>query len=261
MAGFDRYNNVLNLFTKRASSWTVAEISEQLKSPASTVYRNVRELVAAGYLESAAGSYFRLGPAFLELDRTIQMTDPLIRSGVAFLAQLTSQTPIPCVAVLARLYGSKVMCVADARSANFQRDTSYQRGRPMPIDKGATSRAILAQMSESRVKRLLKEANIKESGTTSKLMSELKAIHIKGVSITRGEVDQGLVGYAVPLRNKALGISASLSCIFVDAGFSSDHEPEVFALLTSFARLIENHMQSSFDDLAKAHDKYSANDR
>ena len=246
---------MLGLFTRQASSWTVAEISEQLDTPTSTIYRNVRELVRAGYLESAAGSHFRLGPVFLELNRTIQLTDPLIRSGVTFLSQLTYQTPIPCSAVLARLYGNKVMCVADARSITFQRSTSYQRGRPMPIDKGATSRAILAQMTESGVVRLLNEAKSNYAKAPAKLISDLSRIRTRGMSITRGEVDEGLVGCAVPVRNKALGISASLSCIFADVDFSLDHEPEVFALLKSFAKLVENHMQNSFDDLAKIYDE------
>ena len=66
MSGFMRYNKILNLFSERTSSWTVAEISEKLKTPSSTIYRTVREMVLAEFLESAEGSYFRLGPAFIK---------------------------------------------------------------------------------------------------------------------------------------------------------------------------------------------------
>lgn len=253
MAGFDRYNNILNLFTRHESSWTVAGISEYLDVPASTIYRNVRELVSKGFLESATGSYFRLGPAFIEFDRTIQLTDPLIRSGDEFLNQLVNHTPIPCVAILARLYGNKVMCVADARSNSFQRDTSYQRGHPMPIDKGATSLAILSQLEASKVKRLVSQEYNNDDDTTD-IMKTLSQVRKYKLSVTHGEVDKDLVGYAVPLSNKQLGITASLSCIFVASEFSSDHEPKVFALLSNQAHLIENLMQKLFDDLTEVHD-------
>ena len=69
MSGFLRYNKILNLFSEYRSSWTVAEISEKLKTPSSTIYRIVREMVLAEFLESAAGAYFRLGPAFIKFNR------------------------------------------------------------------------------------------------------------------------------------------------------------------------------------------------
>lgn len=249
MAGFDRYNSILTLFSERRSSWTVAEIEDALGTPASTVYRIMRELVAAGFIESAAGSHFRLGPAFVEFDRTINKTDPLIRSGVAFLDALANQNPIPSATVLARLYGDKVMCVADSRSLSFKSNTSYQRGRPMPITRSATSRVILAQISGSRRDRLLATAQGGGVNDKEKLKTELAAIRRSGMSTTRGEVDKGLMGCAVPVRNRALGIEASLSSIFNEADFLPEHEPKIFANLSTFAKLIENHMQSTFDEL------------
>ena len=42
MSGFERFNKILNLFSEQRSSLTVAEISEELKVPSSTIYRTVR---------------------------------------------------------------------------------------------------------------------------------------------------------------------------------------------------------------------------
>ena len=47
------------------------EISKALRTPSSTIYRIVREMVIAEFLESAAGSYLRLGPAFIKFNRII----------------------------------------------------------------------------------------------------------------------------------------------------------------------------------------------
>lgn len=249
MSGFDRYNNILALFSERKSSWTVADIEDALGTPASTVYRIVRELVAAGFLESAAGSRFRLGPAFVEFDRTINRTDPLIRSGTAFLEALAGRMPIPCATVLARLYGSRVMCVADSRSPSFKRNTSFQRGRPMPIMRGATSKAILAQIGGKQLDRLIDRMPALGAFDRALLAKELVDIRRNGICTTRGEVDAGLMGSAVPVANKALGIKASLSCIFDEADFLPEHAPEIFVGLSTFAQQIEQHMQSGFDKI------------
>jgi DNA-binding IclR family transcriptional regulator len=256
MGGFDRYNNLLSLFTTDENSWTVVEIAARLQTPASSIYRNLRELVAAGFLESAAGSFYRLGPAFLEFERTIRMTDPLVRAGAVFLDKVIEQSPVPCVVVLARLSGGKVMCVADAQTPEFECGTSYQRGRAMPIDKGATSRAILAQLNSGRVKQVLDQAE--SSVNAQGLHADLAHIRKAGRSVTSGEVDAGLKGIAVPLHNKALGIVASLSCVFEAAGCPATREPEITALLMQFGEAIEVHMQNRFDALEKSHEDFRA---
>ena len=108
MSGFERYNKILNLFSEQRNSLTVAEISQELKVPASTVYRIVREMVLADFLESAAGSYFRLGQAFIKFNRIINLSDPLIQAGEPFLKKLANENPIPSTNILARLFGNKV---------------------------------------------------------------------------------------------------------------------------------------------------------
>ena len=103
MSGFERFNKILNLFSEKRSSLTVAEISEELKIPSSTIYRTVREMVLADFLESAAGSYFRLGQAFIKFNRIINLSDPLIQAGEPFLKKLANENPIPSTNILARL--------------------------------------------------------------------------------------------------------------------------------------------------------------
>ena len=156
MSGFMRYNKILNLFSERTNSWTVAEISEKLKTPSSTIYRTVREMVLAEFLESAEGSYFRLGPAFIKFNRTINLSDPLVKAGQPFLEKLANENPIVSVNVLARLYSKKVMCVADYKSPSFKNNTSYQKGKLMPLMYGATSRAIIMQVKGKRLDDLLR---------------------------------------------------------------------------------------------------------
>ena len=78
-----------------------------LGEAASTSYRTVRELVAAGFLESAVEAQYPLGPALMEFELIMRVTDPLVRAGPIFLESLVEQVTIPCTALLARLYGER----------------------------------------------------------------------------------------------------------------------------------------------------------
>ena len=97
MSGFLRYKKILDLFSEERSSWTVLEIAKALETPSSTIYRIIREMVSAEFLESAAGSYFRLGPAFIKFNRIINSSDPLVRAGQPFLKKLADENPITSV--------------------------------------------------------------------------------------------------------------------------------------------------------------------
>ena len=253
MSGFTRYNKILNLFSEQRSSWTVSEISDKLEAPSSTIYRIVRELVLSEFLESAAGAYFRLGPAFIKFNRTINLSDPLVRAGQPFLEKLANENPIVSVNVLARLYGNKVMCVADYKSPFFKNNTSYQKGKLMPLIYGATSRAIIMQVIGRRLDDLLKDEVFSDYNEKDTFLKNLKNDNKKEYCRTEGQVDKGLIGFAVPIKNKKLGIEASLSSIFNSTDFLPEHEPIIYANLSSYALLIERYINQIFDDIQNYH--------
>ena len=102
MSGLSRFLSVLRCFTEAKANWTVPELAEAIAVPASTVYRTVRELVAQGFLEPSTEAHYRLGSAFIEFDRMIRLTDPLVKVGSPLLRDLVAEVRHPCVAVLER---------------------------------------------------------------------------------------------------------------------------------------------------------------
>jgi len=231
LTGFARYEKVLRLFLDGDDRWTVARIAEAIDTSPSNIYRTVRELVAAGYLEGSTESHYRLGPIFLEFDRQLRRSDALVRSGELFLRALVEQAGVPCCAALVRLYGNTVMCVADARSSRFTRQTSYERGRPMPILKGATSKAVLSALPPRKRERLLLSLHQTNESVPPGLVPELEAIRKAGVAVTRGEVDEGLAGLAVAVTLPEMGIYASLSFILQQADLTPAVETRLASML------------------------------
>lgn len=242
MMGITRYIRILRLFDAEKPNWTVADMAEALETSASTLYRLVREMVAVELLESTVESRYRLGPMFVEYYRRITITDPLIRSGAKFLGPLAEQVGIPCVTILARLYGQDVMCVAEHRGQSAHFKTSYELGRPMPLLRGATSRAVLSTLAKRSLMALLNEELGADTDRKDRLTSELANLRKLGICETRGEVDQDLVGISAPLRNASLGINASVSVIVEARTLTDDLRARIYTAVTGTGRMIEGFM-------------------
>jgi DNA-binding IclR family transcriptional regulator len=244
MAGLDRFVEILRLFDERKPDWTIQDMADAVGVPASTVYRTVRELVGQGFLDPSIEAHYRLGAAFIEFDRRKRISDPLIREGEPVLRDVVDASPIPCVAVLARLYRDQVICVADSRTQDARIDTSYERGRPMPLMRGATSKAILAQLPRAKLGKIL--GDVEGIGMSmQEVTAELTAIRRRGYTITRGEVDVGLVGISVPLSCPEAAINASMSLIVRAADSSEAIERRLLMTLTPAAGMLAGKLMPS----------------
>ena len=89
--------------------------------------------------------------------------------------------------------------------------------------------------------------------TLLKFLEGLKNDRKKGYCFTEGQVDKGLIGFAVSISNKKLGIVASLSSIFNLDDFLLEHEPIIYANLTTYGLLVEKYINEIFDDIQKYH--------
>ena len=243
MPGIDRYINLLNLFTQEKSSWTVSEVSAKLNVPASTVYRTMRDLKRVNMLDSAGEARYRLGPAFIELDRRTRLTDPLTQQSSGMMSELVHHAAVPCMALISRLYGNTVMCVASAASEGSWPQSSYERGRPMPLTHGATSKAILAQLTIRRL-RMVVDAASPDTSTVAfeTLRRELARIRKGGYAVGHGEVDADRVGIAVPLSIIQDGIIGSLSLVLYAEDWNEENGRRLVLLLVSSAALLQQQL-------------------
>lgn len=246
MSGFKRYTDVLHLFDEVRSDWTIPGIAAALDVPASTVYRTVRALLADNFLEPAREGHYRLGSAFVAFDRLVRLTDPIARLGDELLRDIVLQARVPCAGVLARLYGDTVMCVADAVPAGDVIRTSYERGRPRPLTRGATSKVILAQLPTRRLNKLLNAHAGQErhphAPGLAQLRDELALIRKRGYCVTRGEVDKGLVGIAAPVSVPDRALTASLSLVVPASLIDEAVERRLVLLVVSASALLTNEL-------------------
>lgn len=195
---------LLRLFSTEQPVWTVEAAAGALGLPQSTAYDHFRSLGQAGLIASTGAGRYVLGPAVIELDRIARSSDPILLEGGPILARLVAEPPVAVVGLLCRLYREKVMCVDQRASQEADAAISYERGRLMPLFRGAASKVILAHLERRRLHRLFEEnaSDIAANGlghTWSEFRSTLRAIRSRDAFVTRGELDAGRVGISIAL--------------------------------------------------------------
>jgi len=212
MNSADKLLGVLGLFSEERPEWTAEQMMKETGFTRPTLYRYLKSLRETGLVTSVSGSAFSLGPRVTELDYLMRKADPLIAHGQSALEELTAQSQ--CSAFLVRWYGRKILCVSSLVSARAP-VTSYPRGRPMPLARGAISRAILAWLSKREQEEiggsnLAEFARMGAGETVDQIRATLRRVRKEGVAIAYGEVTPGVVGIAAPILDAGSAPAAAL---------------------------------------------------
>ena len=211
---------LLDAFSEARLEWTPEELMKEFGYSRPTLYRYLKTLRDAGLLMSTRSAGFTLGPKVVEMDYLMRQSDPLVLDGPPYLHRLTDK--YACTAFFVRWYGNKILCVASECSASNP-VSSYPRGRPMPLGRGAIARSIMAFLPRPHLRRLV-ELNAKElrsvglGDTVEAILKSMNRVKKTGYAVAHGEVTPGALGIAAPVFDA--GNSPIASCCVVIAGAS-----------------------------------------
>ncbi len=234
---------VLNLFTIEKPEWTVEEAARGIGVSISTAYRYFRGLSKVGFLDPFPGGKYILGPAVIENDRKIRLTDPLIKVGRPAMQRLISRSGSAGVALLCRVYRNCVMCVHQEATVLPEDTLGYDRGRPMPMFRGASSKVIFANLPSRTVRWFLdkypEEIAAAQLGSDwETVKANLRRIRRGGLHITRGEVDPGRVGIAAPVFGQDKNVIGSITMAIPESEATPQGVANISALVQAAAREI-----------------------
>jgi DNA-binding IclR family transcriptional regulator len=197
----DRVLAILELFSEERLEWTPEELMDALGYSRPTLYRYLKSLRDAGLLVSMPNTGFTLGPKVVEMDYLLRKSDALIMSSAPHLKNLTERHS--CTALLVRWYGNRILCV-DSLSSVKNPISSYPRGRPMPLARGAIGRSIIAFLPNRNLMPVI-ERNLADfraiglGNSAGDVLESLKRVRRAGVAVAFGEVTPGVVGIAAPI--------------------------------------------------------------
>ncbi len=227
---------MLKLFTLERPIWTVEQAAGSLGVSASSAYRYFAALLNAGLLTAASSNAYTLGPAIIQYDRQIQIADPLLRAAKPVMADIMRFAPSGSTVLLCRIYRETVLCVHQLAAGERFRQVSYERGRPMPLFRGATSKIILAHLAPRDLRRVYDaspaEVAAADLGRTwDAFRSTMTQMRKVGHAITRAELDAESIGIAAPILDDSRKVLGSLSYVIPVA------EERIAAWLASLAMM------------------------
>jgi DNA-binding IclR family transcriptional regulator len=241
----NRTIKVLRLFSLDRPAWTVEKISAALGLSISSAYRYVSALEDAGFLTAVVKGRYTLGPAIMQLDRQVQLTDPLLSSARAVMSDLLGYAPSNAMVVLCRRFRETVLCVHQVSQGDGLPGVSFERGRPMPVFLGATAKVILAHVPTRDLKRMYRDRQrdieaAKLGRNWDEFAALLAAIRKSRHAIAYAEVDPDRVGIAAPILDSNHRILGSIT--YVIAATDGASAGRLAVLAVDGAREIENNM-------------------
>jgi DNA-binding IclR family transcriptional regulator len=246
----DRLLAVLELFSAEATQWTVEDAAAELGVSTTTTYRYFKKLTRAGLISPIAGAAYALGPAIIQMDRLIQAADPVLNAARSVMIELARDAGEGATVLLCRLFHDRVMCVHQIIGRGPQAPVSYERGRLMPLYRGATSKIILAHLRPRTLKGLFAH-NAREIASAGlgtgweEFRRALAAIRRAGVSISHGEIDSGRVGVAAAVFDSDRAVLGSLSLVLPASHADAEMIARLARLTVAGAREIERAMNSA----------------
>ena len=248
----DRLLAVLELFSPEATQWTVEDAATELGVSTTTTYRYFKKLTRAGLISPVAGAAYALGPAIIQMDRLIQAADPVLNAARSVMIALARDAGEGATVLLCRLFHDRVMCVHQIMGRGPQSPVSYERGRLMPLYRGATSKIILAHLRSRTLKALFTHnaGEIASAGlgtSWEEFRRALAAIRRAGISISRGEIDPGRVGVGAAVFDSDRAVLGSLSLVLPAAQANAELIARVAPITIAGAREVERAMSSAMN--------------
>jgi len=247
MAQLHRLLRILECFTLERPVIAPELLMEHLGISRASVFRDLRHLVEAGMVERLDDRGYALGPRVVQMDRQIRLADPMLQAAGDLPRQLAKEAGGGVL--LCRLHNDTVLCILEVSPPTGQFTVSYERGRAMPLYRGATSKVILAHLSARRLDALVEKhrdelmaAGLPPNGT--ELHAAMEHVRRSGHLVTSAEVDPLVEGMAVPLMSgkRLLG---SLSVVLSSRGHSALRVARTLQMLKRTARRIEARLEAA----------------
>lgn len=234
----ERYIRVLEVLASFPSGASAVEIANILRLPRATAHRLLKAMQDARLVEIRLGRFFvgdrirRL--IFLSAD--LQWMDTLIRPSLHELAERIGET-----CYLGKLDGDRIVSVMMESPRSSWRGYVVQ-GRNFPPHAGAGAKAILAYQPSQVVDEVLGERLATLTRFTKTSLAEVKheyeTIRAAGFAVCLGEIEEELVGVAVPVKIDGLGVNYSVGMTGPRSRLSSESIEQTAGHLKEFAEHI-----------------------
>ncbi|MFC6879036.1 MULTISPECIES: IclR family transcriptional regulator [Actinomadura] len=242
----DRALDILLLFDDDRLVLSGQDVADRLGVARSTAYRYLQSLASSGFIEEQRPAGYRLGPRVFELARLArkgiglsEVSRPVMRELVASVGE---------TALLTRRAGTAVVCL-EREEADHPVRLSYERGHVLPVNAGAAALVLLAWAPDAEVDGIVEKAGLPRfTGRTltdaAALRRRLEVIRQEGIAVSRGELDDDVLGLAAPIRGADGEVVAAVSVAALSHRVPDERVPEVARAVSASAERISDRLKT-----------------
>lgn len=231
----DKTVRLLSIFSPSQPAWTLTELSTAACLPKSTAHRILRVLRQHDYLSQDADTgRFRLGFAALDLGFRAQAGLDMRRAAMPVLQRLAATSGETVLLIVPSEARTEAICI-DRAETREGLQLILEIGRRVPLHAGASSKVLLAYMTEPEIERVIARGlgpvGPRTITNPVALRRDLAATCRRGYAWSVEETNTGVAGVAVPLLDRNGIIAAGLSIVGPRARFTRRRIPELLALI------------------------------
>lgn len=240
--GAERVLFILATLAKLGRSVSMAELMAETSLAKSTLYRQLALLKRWGFIIDRNNQYLP-GPMCVPLAWGFEQSSYLrqeARTELQQLSQATNESAGLLVAV-----SNHAVCLEMIESSQPLR-CSFVKGRSLPLNKGASAKALLAFMAKNRRRAALDELQqcaLVAADQRTAFEDELARIRAQGYACTTGEVDDGVWGVSAPVFQQASHAIAVVTLMAPSIRIG-DRAPTLIDMTMRVASRISSRLQS-----------------
>jgi DNA-binding IclR family transcriptional regulator len=228
----DKCFSVLTLMADAKRPFGFNEIVKNLGLNKSTVFNILHTLNDLGVLEKGPDSLFRLGPRLFILGNAAAGGSELIQTVHPYLETINRDFKLSTFFGI--LSGQEVIILDKADRAHRIK-VSSEIGMRIPIFAGVAGKALLSQLPETDIEKILSE-NTPKRYTPRTIIDktaykkEILSVKKTGIAYDREEYIEGLIAVAVPLQTYREALQAAIWAV----GLKQEFREDVMVRITTF---------------------------
>jgi IclR family KDG regulon transcriptional repressor len=198
----DKTFAILELMAKTKEPLGISEITRALDFNKSTVFNMIHTLTDLEILKQAPDNKFELGIKFYLLSRASRNGSEIISTIHPYLEIINQKTNL---SVFLGIRSGLYAVIVDKVDAAFDIKISSEIGMRLPLLAGAGGKAMLCQMSDDEIDRILSKNVLRRFTRYSaiekvKYKNILKKARQEGIAFDKEEYIEGIRALAVPLK-------------------------------------------------------------
>jgi len=196
---------VLQAFSLRRHTLTARDLAEATSIPLPSMYRYIALLRDTGLLVGDDRGAYHLSPRLISLARAAEAAESLI--GVADPVMRDLMAACDETVILVRMIGRIPVCVHRVEPGHHMRAT-FEPGEPLPLDRGASSRVLLAGLSERARRDCLASLAHADPAAAARLEEAVAVVAARGWSTSAEEIDRGVWAASAPVTDGRSTVAA-----------------------------------------------------